>query len=141
MKLLLVEDDANTADALKMCLSIYDSDLQLDITGLGKMAVTMCIKDDYDGILLDLGLPDIDGTEVIKKIRIFSSAPVMVISAKNKHEVITQAISMGADDYILKPFDNKTLFDHLKKVFYHQERMELDMCQDYFLPDSLNKST
>lgn len=117
MKLLLVEDDSTTVEYIKICLTIYAPGVILEATDKGLEAISQLEKGDYDGLLLDLGLPDIDGTEIIEKLRPFSQIPVLVISAKDSKEVIAKAFALGADDYIVKPFDNRNFLNRLNKLF------------------------
>jgi two-component system KDP operon response regulator KdpE len=67
-------------------------------------------------VVLDLGLPDIDGSKVLEELRSFSSVPVIVISARHDPKVITNALKLGAIDYILKPFDIQILLSSLKDI-------------------------
>jgi DNA-binding response OmpR family regulator len=67
-------------------------------------------------VVLDLGLPDIDGIKVLEELRGFSKTPVLVVSARHDPEVITSAMGLGAQDYILKPYNIHTLLSSLKFV-------------------------
>jgi DNA-binding response OmpR family regulator len=113
MRLLLLEDDATTVESIRLCLEIYEPQSSLKTTGKGLEALQLLKDNQYDAILIDLGLPDIDGTEVIEQLRQFSNIPAVVLSARHSPEVIANALSLGADDYITKPFDYRLL---LKRV-------------------------
>jgi two-component system, OmpR family, KDP operon response regulator KdpE len=108
-----LEDDATTVESIRLCLEIYEPQSSLKTTGKGLEALKLLKDNRYDAVLIDLGLPDIDGTEVIEKLRQFSNIPVVVLSARHSPEVISNALSLGADDYITKPFDYRLL---LKRV-------------------------
>ncbi len=69
-----------------------------------------------DVVLLDLGLPDMDGIDVIKRLRVWSQVPVLVVSARHGSEEKIQALDAGADDYITKPFSMDELLARLKVV-------------------------
>lgn len=119
MKLLMVEDDVNTVKSFKLCLEIYLPDLILEATGFGQKALDMLGQGGYDCMLLDLGLPDVDGTELIKQVRAFSTVPIVVLSARNSQEIISQALDLGANGYITKPYETwnllKTLYQYANK--------------------------
>jgi DNA-binding response OmpR family regulator len=117
MKLLLVEDDELTVEALKMCLQMYEPTLKLEVAGEGQEAISKIMQDNYAGVILDLGLPDIDGTEVIGQLRTFSKMPVIVVSARRNPEDISKALSLGANDYVVKPFDYWNLLNHMDNLF------------------------
>jgi DNA-binding response OmpR family regulator len=114
LKLLLVEDDETTVESLKLCLEICEPDSSIMATSQGILALALLKTDVFDAVLLDLGLPDIDGIEVIKRLRVFSRMPLIVISARHSSESVSQALELGADDYVTKPFDYRNLLKRLK---------------------------
>ena len=84
-----------------------------------------------DVILLDLGLPDMDGIEVIQKVRSFSLVPIIVISARSEDDDKIQALDAGADDYLTKPFSVEELLARLRVTqrrlsFIQNEKMNQD---------------
>jgi len=111
----MVEDDATTVETIRLCLEIYLPTLTLEATGKGLEALQMLKQGDYKGILVDLGLPDIDGIELIEKLRTFSQVPIVVLSARNNPEVISRTLDLGADEYVTKPFDCWNLLELLDK--------------------------
>lgn len=120
MRVLIVEDDITTIESIKLCLEIYEPDSTLFYTHKGKDALKMLKDDEYDGVIIDLGLPDIDGVEVLKQLRSFSDIPVVVLSARQSPEVIRKALEYGANDYITKPFEYKNLLKRLNKLINQQ---------------------
>jgi two-component system, OmpR family, KDP operon response regulator KdpE len=82
-------------------------------------------------LILDLGLPDMDGQEVICRLRKTSALPIIVLSARNKESDITQALDNGADDYLTKPFSNAELLSRIKALL-RRSRPTPDNHQDYF---------
>jgi DNA-binding response OmpR family regulator len=105
MKILMVEDDAATVESVRLSLEIYLPTITLEATDSGQEALQKLSQDNYNGVLVDLGLPDIDGIELIEKIRSFSQVPVVVLSARNNPEVISQTLKLGANGYVTKPYD------------------------------------
>lgn len=99
---LLVEDNSQIRNILKSYLERDHFDI-LE-TGAGNSAVAIARESTPDVILLDLGLPDLDGLEVMRQIRIFSDAFIIVISARSEEVDRLVGLSSGADDYVTKPF-------------------------------------
>jgi DNA-binding response OmpR family regulator len=116
MRLLLIEDDETTVESISLCMEIYEPESTIVSTRKGKEALELLRKEKFDAVLIDLGLPDIDGTEVIQKMRMFTQIPAVVLSARHSPEVVAKALELGADDYITKPFDYRNLLSRLKHL-------------------------
>jgi two-component system KDP operon response regulator KdpE len=116
MHLLLIEDDETTVESIRLCMEIYETSSTIISTRKGKEALELLKKEKFDAVLIDLGLPDIDGTEVIKQMRQFTQIPAVVLSARHSPEVVAKALELGADDYITKPFDYRNLLSRLKHL-------------------------
>ncbi|HEX6935783.1 MAG TPA: response regulator, partial [Actinomycetes bacterium] len=101
-RLLVVEDDAGLARALAINLRGrgYDVDTAAD----GTTALATAAARPPDLVVLDLGLPDMDGVEVIRGLRGWTSAPVLILSARHEQQQKVAALDVGADDYVTKPF-------------------------------------
>ena len=100
--ILVVEDDRNICDLIHMYLVKEGFDVR--IAGDGGKAIEEFQKQVPDLILLDLGLPDIDGVEVIRRVRSWSNLPIIVISARSEDTDKIDALDAGADDYLTSPF-------------------------------------
>src|ERR1700712_2110214 len=100
--LLVVEDDLQMQKFLRASLSSHGYRL-VEATNGGE-GLTQAAAYNPDLILLDLGLPDMDGLEVTRKLREWASAPIIVISARGKESDKINALDLGADDYLTKPF-------------------------------------
>jgi two-component system KDP operon response regulator KdpE len=109
LKWLLIEDDENIVESIQLGFKLYLPDLTLESTAQGRVALQILNRGDFDGILVDLGLPDIDGIELIEKLRNLSRIPILVVSARHSPDVICQALKSGANEYITKPFICRTL--------------------------------
>jgi two-component system, OmpR family, KDP operon response regulator KdpE len=116
MKILLVEDDIGTVDSIKLCLEIYRPDANLVATDSGVTAVDKLKTETFDCVLIDLGLPDIDGLELLRRVREFSKLPAIIISARHQKEAISKAMELGASEYITKPFDHHYLISSLNNI-------------------------
>lgn len=110
--ILVVEDDPPVRNLVTTTLEIQD--YKYHIAENGKEAIGAATTNHFDIILLDLGLPDIDGVEVIKKIRSWSVVPIIVISARSDDRDKIQALDAGADDYLTKPFSVDELLARLR---------------------------
>jgi len=111
-KILLVEDDKAFTSYITSVLSFRDYEVVQ--AGAGEMAVNMAATHAPDLILLDLGLPDIDGMEVLRRIREWSDVPVIVVSARQGEHDIVLALDGGANDYITKPFGSEELLARIR---------------------------
>ena len=112
--ILIVEDDRPVRNLISMALKSRDYQVETSIDG--KSAMLSLTGHAPDIMILDLGLPDIDGNEIIKKIREWSSLPIIVVSARSDERDKIDALDLGADDYITKPFSPKELVARIKAV-------------------------
>lgn len=110
--ILVVEDDAPVRNLITTTLKAHDYRFITASTGEG--AVMETASHNPDVILLDLGLPDIDGVEVIHRVRSWSNIPIIVISARSEDTDKIDALDAGADDYLTKPFSVEELLARLR---------------------------
>lgn len=101
-KILLIEDDRNIIRFLGLSLKKNNYDVIEACSGLEGISIFM--MDNPDLIILDLGLPDIDGREVLQQIRSQSEVPILIVSARGQEKEKVEALDLGADDYVTKPF-------------------------------------
>ena len=103
MRVLLVEDDPTTSQSIEMMLS--SASMVVDVTDLGEDGLEIGKLYDYDIIILDLMLPDIDGYEVLRRLRNSKvETPVLILSGLTESENKVKGLGSGADDYLTKPF-------------------------------------
>jgi len=112
LQILVVEDDAPVRNLITTTLKA--NDYRYLITANGEGAVAEAASHNPDIILLDLGLPDIDGVEVIRRVRSWSNVPIIVISARSEDSDKIDALDAGADDYLTKPFSVEELLARLR---------------------------
>ena len=117
---LVVEDEAPIRRFLKTALEAQGFKMLEAPTGTQAMA--MAASHNPDVILLDLGLPDIDGLEVIRRIREWSHTPIIVISARGKDTEKVEGLDAGADDYLAKPFSVEELSARMRVAIRHLTR-------------------
>lgn len=124
-QILVVEDD--NAVAKLMAATMESQDYQYRIASTGASAIMEALSYKPEVMILDLGLPDTDGIEVIKKIRAWSNMPIIVVSARSEDTDKVAALDAGADDYLTKPFSVDELLARLRvalrRVRYDRQRL------------------
>ena len=124
LSVLIIEDEENICNFIKTALRAQGYKLTIATTaaeGLSVINSGCC-----DLVLLDLGLPDADGLEIIKQVRSWSSLPLIVISARTKEQEKVEALDLGADDYITKPFGTAELMARIRTALRHSNRLTSD---------------
>ena len=116
--ILIIEDEKNIGNYIE---TIVNSNQYKSIRARNGMSgISLCVSHHPDLILLDLGLPDVDGMDVLKKIREFSTVPVIVISARTQETEKVEALDAGADDYVTKPFGSEELLARIRTAIRHR---------------------
>lgn len=110
--ILVVEDDAPVRNL--MTTTLKTNDYRYLVAANGEAAILEASSHNPDIVLLDLGLPDMDGVQVIEKIRSWSNMPIIVISARSEDSDKIEALDAGADDYLTKPFSVEELLARLR---------------------------
>lgn len=121
-QVLIVEDDYSVRDLIETALDIQG--YRCAIARNGTAALSLLSVQGADVVLLDLGLPDIDGVEIIKNVRTWSSVPIIVISARTAGDEKIAALDAGADDYLTKPFSIDELLARLRGTFRRLEYLK-----------------
>ena len=110
--ILLIEDDPALRRALRTSLRSRDFDVLESATG--EDAIVVAADRRPDVVILDLGLPDLDGIDVLRRLRAFSEVPVIVLTARDDQSEKVRSLDAGADDYITKPFDTEELLARIR---------------------------
>lgn len=124
LSILLVEDEKNICDFISTSLSAQD--YRISTTHTGKEALPIITSQCPDLILLDLGLPDMDGMEIIRQVRTWSSVPIIVLSARTQEQEKVRALDLGADDYLTKPIGTSELLARIRTALRHSNRLNTD---------------
>jgi len=111
---LVIEDDAPLRRALRT--SLRARDLEVVEATTGEEGLVVAADRRPDAVLLDLGLPGIDGIETLRRLRTFSDVPVVVLTARDRQVDKIAALDAGADDYVTKPFDTEELLARIRAV-------------------------
>ena len=116
-KILIVEDEANISGFIAAILAANGYDTMTARTG--SEAISMITSHCPDLILLDLGLPDMDGGGILQFVREWSTCPIIVVSARNHERDKVAALDAGADDYVVKPFGTSELLARIRTAIRH----------------------
>ncbi|BCJ93769.1 DNA-binding response regulator [Anaerocolumna cellulosilytica] len=118
--ILIVEDDDGISSFISAILKANDYSVLK--TNKGTEAVSMICSHMPDLVILDLGLPDIDGVEVLKKIRTWSGLPILIVSARGHERDKVETLDLGADDFITKPFGTNELLARIRMALRHARK-------------------
>jgi len=118
--ILLIEDEPEIRRFLRTTLPAHGFRLYEAVTGQDGLTEAQARNPDL--ILLDLGLPDLDGSEVIRQVREWTATPIIVLSARDQEQVKVTALDLGADDYITKPFGVNELLARVRTALRHASR-------------------
>jgi two-component system KDP operon response regulator KdpE len=111
-RILLVDDEIAIQRAVRPLLRTRGYDVSVSATGHD--ALEMAAAEQPDLVVLDLGLPDLDGTEVCRRLRASSAVPIIVLSARSAESDKVDALDLGADDYVTKPFGPEELLARIR---------------------------
>ena len=126
--ILVIEDEKNIGNYIDTILNSNEYKVLRAMNG--RTGLSLCTSHHPEVILLDLGLPDLDGMEVLQQIRGFSSVPIIVISARTQEKEKVEALDGGADDYITKPFGAEELLARIRTALRHRLQTGQSQTQD-----------
>ncbi|OGN88632.1 MAG: DNA-binding response regulator [Chloroflexi bacterium RBG_13_46_14] len=104
MKMLIIEDAPEIVEAVSLIIEMRWPESKIISTALGEKGIDLVETESPDLIILDIGLPDISGFDVLKRIRLFSDVPILILTVNSDETSIVRGLEGGADDYIVKPF-------------------------------------
>lgn len=119
-QILIVEDDAQIRNFI--CYALKQEGFPFKIAATAQGALSTLVSEPIDLMLLDLGLPDFDGMDVIHKVRSWSEIPIIVVSARDQDKEKAAALDGGADDYLTKPFSATELLARIRVALRHLRR-------------------
>jgi DNA-binding response OmpR family regulator len=133
MKILIVEDDSAIVELVSLCLRVSWPDSRILFTGLAQEGIELAESENPDLIILDLGLPDRSGLELLKEVRGHSNVPVIILTVRDEESDVVRGLELGADDYITKPFRQMEFVSRAKALLRRQR------ANDAGLPVSLGQ--
>jgi two-component system KDP operon response regulator KdpE len=124
MKALVVEDDPRIGKTLEANLRARG--YEADLAASGEQALRLAAGGRPDVVILDLGLPGMDGLDVVRELRGWTRVPIVVVSARGTDEARVKALDLGADDYVTKPFSIDELFARVRAVLRRTRHSDLE---------------
>ncbi len=124
LSILVVEDEKSISHFISTVLT--SNNYTVIQTGKGSEAISMVASHCPDLILLDLGLPDMDGLDVLKNIRQWSKIPIVIVSARGHEREKVEALDLGADDYVTKPFGTLELLARIRAAIRHRQHYDIE---------------
>jgi len=121
MKVLIIEDDYTTVETISLSLQVGWPEAKVVSTKLGEEGIELVEGESPDAVILDLGLPDIDGFEVLKGIRLFSYVPIIILTVRGEETDVVKGLEWGADEYITKPFRQLELLARVKSIIRRRD--------------------
>ena len=129
-QILLVEDELSLRKFL--AASLASADYRVDEAATGQQALRNAAQQPPDLVILDLGLPDMDGQEVLRQLREWLAAPVIVLSVRDQEQQKIMALDNGADDYLTKPFSTQELLARIRVALRHAARTGVESAATTF---------
>jgi len=116
MKILIIEDDKEIVEVISLAFEIRWPEMEVISTHLGKPGAELVETESPDMVILDLGLPDTSGFDVLKEIRAFSKVPILILTVRGEESDIVRGLEWGADDYMTKPFRQLELLSRVRAL-------------------------
>jgi len=116
MKVVVIDDSPEIIEVVSLCFQLRWSGATLVSAGEGAKGLEVIEAENPDVVILDIGLPDMDGFQVLREIRLFSQVPVIMLTVKGEDTDVARGLELGADDYIVKPFSHIELIARVQAV-------------------------
>lgn len=116
MKIVVIDDEPDICEVITISFGLRWPDATVMSAGTGRKGLELCRQDPPDVIILDIGLPDIDGFEVCRQLRETTTAPILILTARDSEIDKVKGLEFGADDYITKPFSHLELLARVRAV-------------------------
>jgi two-component system, OmpR family, response regulator VicR len=120
LKFLIIEDDRIMVELISLLMRVSWPEVELITAENGKSGIALSREQSVDLIILDIGLPDMEGFDVLKAVRAFSDVPILVLTVRSSETDVVKAIELGANEYIIKPFRNLEFLARIKLLLRKQ---------------------
>lgn len=114
MRALVVDDATEVVEVIQLCFELRWPGSTVLVAPTGAEALRLARTEKPDVVILDIGLPDMDGYQVCRQIRSFSDVPIVILTVRDKDADIARAREVGADDYLTKPFSHTELLERVR---------------------------
>jgi len=131
MKILIIEDDPNIVELVSLTFELGWPDIKLIVAETGEKGMNILESTPPDAVILDIGLPDTNGFEIIKAIRLFSDVPILMLTVRVDERDVVKALTLGADDYLTKPFRQMELLARIKAITRRTQHGDQDLKVSY----------
>ncbi len=121
MRVLVIDDEPDVLEIVRLTFNLRWPDAEVLSAGTGETGLELVEQETPDIVILDIGLPDLDGYQVLRRIRTFSEVPVVMLSARHEEVDKVKGLELGADDYVTKPFSHIELLARLRAVLRRTE--------------------
>ncbi len=125
MKVLVIEDDPGIIEVVSLCFQLRWSGTTVVSASTGAKGVELAETESPDVLILDIGLPDMDGYQVLREIRLFSDVPVIMLTVRGEDTSVAKGLELGADDYITKPFSHIELIARVQAVLRRSQGLSV----------------
>jgi two-component system KDP operon response regulator KdpE len=116
VRILVVDDEPDVVESVRLVVTLQWREIEVLGATTGDEALVLVEQEHPDVVLLDIGLPDIDGFEVLRQVRAFSDVPVLMLTARDDPLDKVKGLELGADDYVTKPFNHLELLARVRAV-------------------------
>ncbi len=123
MKVLIIEDSPEIVESVTLCFKMFLPEATVSYSYNGLQGIDMIKSQSFDVAILDLNLPEIDGMEVLERVRSFSKIPIVILTVRDKLEDKLKGLSLGADAYMVKPFKPKELIANVTNAIKNRAKL------------------
>ena len=138
MKVVVIDDSPEIIEVVSLCFQLRWSGTTLVSANEGAKGLELIGAENPDVVILDIGLPDMDGFQVLREIRLFSQVPVIMLTVRGEDTDIARCLEMGADDYMVKPFSHIELIARVQAVLRRVQGLSVITEERPFVSDKLS---
>ncbi|MFC1998239.1 response regulator transcription factor [Chloroflexota bacterium] len=138
MKALIIDNSSDTIELVSLCFKLRWPNVDIAVSNTGEHGVELVETERPDIVILDIDLPDIDGFEVMRRIRLFSEVGAIILTERSKELDVLKGFELGADDYITKPFSQVGLLARVKAVLRRSRAFGMEESMEPFSQGGLH---
>ncbi|MFC1941277.1 response regulator transcription factor [Chloroflexota bacterium] len=138
MKVVVVDDSPEIIEVVSLCFQLRWSSATVLSAATGEKGLELIEAENPEVVILDIGLPDMDGFQVLRELRRFSEVPVIILTVKGNETDVAKGLELGADDYITKPFSHIELIARVQAVLRRVQGLPVTSEERPFVSDNLS---